>query len=334
MSNIRHLASIDVGPDRKAPSEIQLWNKGENATDYGVHLWTERSVQLAFGEYQERGNLLGIDVEHGKSAEALAEKVTDEPPRMAGYAALEIRDGCPWLVFQWSDYGRQQIESGERRYLSPEYFTDADTREIISLVRVSLVAEPGTHRARLLCAKAQPSVGIIPAQTLRLPVAAKARTKAAKMDEANLALAGSVLLCLKAVVDGATDDGLKQWAQAVMDALMEKLGDQAQAAVDAASQAAPASQPAPEAAAAEVPDDKEEQKMAKRIEVLEAAVKALTSKLEAPKPAKPWVVSSAPTRTPSADATFGLTADELALCKAKKVEPQKYAASKAKMVGR
>lgn len=144
-------ATADV-PARVAPKEIQLWDVGPNPTDYGVHVWNERSVREATAEYEARGNPLLIDVEH------LGPVLKDGTvPPTGGYARLEIRSGAPWLVFEWSDFGRAQVESGERRYLSPEYFVDKATGEIIGIKCVSLVGSPGTHRARVLAAKKEKS---------------------------------------------------------------------------------------------------------------------------------------------------------------------------------
>lgn len=132
--------------EREPPAEFQLWAKGENPTDYGVHIWNERSIREVMARYKARGNPLLVDVEHLGSQI----KATGEPAPTAGYATLEVRDGAPWLVFTWSDYGREQIRTGQRRFLSPEYDVDKDTGEILALYRVSLVADPGTHRARML----------------------------------------------------------------------------------------------------------------------------------------------------------------------------------------
>jgi len=129
------------------PSEIQLWNRGENPTDLGVHIWSDRSAREVFARYESRGNLLQIDVEHNNA----------DPPKNAqdvgpggGYASLEIREGLPWLVFQWSAYAIDQIRTRQRLYLSPEYDTDKATGEITRLIRVSLVGDPATHNARQL----------------------------------------------------------------------------------------------------------------------------------------------------------------------------------------
>ncbi|NUP05528.1 MAG: hypothetical protein HOW73_05660 [Polyangiaceae bacterium] len=138
-------AALVIG-ERKPPAEIQLWNVGENATDYGVHVWNDRSVASVTGRYQARGNPILVDIEHnGSKLDG-----SNEPAETGGYARLEIRDGAPWLAFEWSDFGREQIATGQRRFLSPEYDVDKTTGEILALYRVSLVADPATHNARVL----------------------------------------------------------------------------------------------------------------------------------------------------------------------------------------
>jgi hypothetical protein len=137
---------------RVPPREIQLWRTGPNPTDYGVHVWSDRSVAEVGSVYSARGNPLLIDVEH-----LGAITPEGEPPPTGGYATLEIRNGEPWLTFEWSDYAAEQIASGQRRFLSPEYDTDKATGEILRLYRVSLVADPGTHHAHVLArAKVRP----------------------------------------------------------------------------------------------------------------------------------------------------------------------------------
>lgn len=130
---------------KEAPAEIQLWNVGDNATDFGNHRWTARSTMEVMTRYEARGNPILVDVEHNGA------KMPDGSPAItAGYARLEIRAGAPWLVFDWSDFGREQIKSGARGFLSPEYQVDKRTGEIVKLFAVSLVADPATHFARKL----------------------------------------------------------------------------------------------------------------------------------------------------------------------------------------
>lgn len=130
------------------PTEIQLWTPGDNATDYGVHRWTERSIREVMARYEARGNPIQLDVEHNGATPPDPK----DPPPTAGYARLEIRGGAPWLIFDWSAYAVDQIQTGQRRFLSPEYEVDTKTGEIVRLARVSLVGDPATHNARILAA--------------------------------------------------------------------------------------------------------------------------------------------------------------------------------------
>lgn len=144
----RRVHAFSIG-DVDAPTEMQLWNAGDNPTDYGVHVWNDRSVKEVLERYNARGNPLLIDVEHNGAA------LDDgEPAVTGGYAKLDIRDGAPWLTFDWSDFAVGQIASRQRLFLSPEYDVDPNTNEITALYRVSLVADPGTHRARVLASAA------------------------------------------------------------------------------------------------------------------------------------------------------------------------------------
>lgn len=172
VSKVRATAPIALGV-REPPREFQLWQPGPNPTDYGVHVWNERSVTEVMARYQERGNPLLLDVEH-----AGATTLEGDPAVTAGYARLEVRAGAPWLIFDWSEYGRTQIQTGERRFLSPEYDVDKNTGEILALYRVSLVADPGTHRARML--------------------ASASLTEKKNMDDPTLA-------AIEAIIDGVSD---------------------------------------------------------------------------------------------------------------------------------
>ena len=138
------------------PREIQLWNVGNNPTDYGVHRWTARSASEVMGAYLKRSNPLQIDIEHNTApddAEVHAgPQLPPEERPTGGYAKLEIRNGAPWLVFDWSQVAVEQIRTRQRLFLSPDYLVDKQTGEIVRLNCVSLVGNPGTHGARILAA--------------------------------------------------------------------------------------------------------------------------------------------------------------------------------------
>lgn len=142
---VRGAAVVELA---EPPREGQPWPidsvPAEIPTDFGVHIWSARSAQEVWARYAARGNPLLLDVEHNAGGSE------DEPAPTAGYATLELREGVPWLLFDWSAYGVEQITTKQRRFLSAEYDIDPDTNEIVTLYRVSLVADPATHNARIL----------------------------------------------------------------------------------------------------------------------------------------------------------------------------------------
>lgn len=185
------------------PAEIQLWDVGPNSTDYGTHHWTERSASEVMAIYEGRGNPLQIDIEHNGCAEEREQRKTDEPAPTGGYAYLEIRGGAPWLRFDWSAYAVEQIRTRQRLFLSPEYDVDTETGEIVRLVRVSLVGDPGTHHARMLASakrvRAQQERSGRVDEVLKVILAAiNAALEAGDLDTAK-----DILSKLKAEIEGA-----------------------------------------------------------------------------------------------------------------------------------
>jgi len=191
---------------KEPPAEIQLWNVGPNPTDYGTHHWTERSIREVMAVYNGRGNPLQIDIEHNACAEERAQRKSDEPPPTGGYAHLEVRGGAPWLRFDWSAYAVEQVRTRQRLFLSPEYDVDPDTGEITRLVRVSLVADPGTHHARMLAsakrvrAQQERSGGVN--EVLKMILAAIN----AALEAGDLETAKEILSKLKAEIEGGGGD--------------------------------------------------------------------------------------------------------------------------------
>lgn len=188
---------------KEPPAEIQLWNVGPNPTDYGTHHWTDRSVQEVMEVYSARGNPLQIDVEHNGCPEEREQRKSDDPPPTGGYAFLEIRGGAPWLRFDWSAYAVEQIRTRQRLFLSPEYEVDLETSEIVRLVRVSLVGDPGTHHARMLASarrvRAQQERSASVNEVLKMILAAID----AALGAGDLDTAKEILAKLKSEIEGA-----------------------------------------------------------------------------------------------------------------------------------
>lgn len=155
MRHRRWTAALAVGQDRKAPSEFRIWRAGDNTTDFGPSLFTERSALEVMAEYGRRGNKLSFDYEHLSVPE---NRKTDEPPLGGGYFEIEVRKSAAgpelWATsIEWSDEARRQIEQGERRYFSPDFYQDEKTNEIVRLNKIALCIDPATHRLNLLATR-------------------------------------------------------------------------------------------------------------------------------------------------------------------------------------
>jgi hypothetical protein len=153
------------------PTRFRIWHAGNNPGDYGDNVLTAAAAARVLAEYQKRGHALAIDVQHATNPESNPGYDPADPPPMAGYAEIRVvRTAAGAEVWatdvRWSDCGRphpeagkvccgkHQIASGQRRYISPDWNLDPETREPISINRLSLVAEPGTYGINMLAARA------------------------------------------------------------------------------------------------------------------------------------------------------------------------------------
>lgn len=153
--------AVEMASDGSAPVAARLWKAGWNTTDKGDLNFTPRSAQLVMQAWRARGNPLAWYYEHedrlplNERGGAPMKGVCSAPSSM-----LAIRDGeggpeCWAEQIAWTDEAKRQITAGERRQLSPVAAFDADTREIIEIVNVSLCAEGATHHGTLLASRAR-----------------------------------------------------------------------------------------------------------------------------------------------------------------------------------
>jgi len=149
--------AIMTTAEGKAPHAVRLWRAGWNVTDKGRVKFTPRSAKLVMKSFEDRGNPVVFDYEH----ESLLPLEQRGGAPMRGIASapsstLEVRPdetGKPelWAVdIGWTPEARRQIETGERRQISPVSDFDRETREIIAIVNVALCREGATHHGTIL----------------------------------------------------------------------------------------------------------------------------------------------------------------------------------------
>jgi phage I-like protein len=149
--------AIMTTAEGKAPHAVRLWRAGWNITDKGRVKFTPRSAKLVMKAFEDRGNPIVFDYEH----ESLLPLEQRGGAPMKGIAsapqsALEVRadeNGKPelWAIdIGWTPEAARQIETGERRQISPVSDFDRESREILAIVNVALCREGATHHGTIL----------------------------------------------------------------------------------------------------------------------------------------------------------------------------------------
>lgn len=155
-SRIAFARSVETAVSGAAPTAARLWRAGWNKTDKGDLRFTARSARLVMEDFEQRGNPLAFYYEHEDRIPL--EKRGGAPMRgvcSAPSSVLVVRDTpegpeCWAEQIGWTAEAKRQIESGERRQISPIAAFDEETREILKIQNVSLCSEGATHHGTIL----------------------------------------------------------------------------------------------------------------------------------------------------------------------------------------
>ncbi|GEM44822.1 phage protease [Deinococcus cellulosilyticus] len=132
------LSVIPVG--NTPPTEIRMFAYGETDTNKGPFYLTPEGAQRIVSYWQEQGNDLSADYEHGM-LQAIQNTGTAVPSAAA--FRLEAReDGLYAVDIRWTEKAAGHIEAGEYRYFSPLFLFEPDTREITTFYNFALVNIP------------------------------------------------------------------------------------------------------------------------------------------------------------------------------------------------
>jgi hypothetical protein len=214
----RQGASADV---KEAPREFRIFPAGDFMTDDGPHRMTRPAADALVAIFNARGNVMVIDHDH-------ATTTLEAPPENRAAAGwiqkLEARgDGEVWAIgVEWDPMveGWLLCNPPKVRYLSPWYsFKMVGDIAIPTRVNnVGLTNNPKTWHCWRLAS-----------------LAAEKGRKGIGMDQQDLVLAGRTLLTLLALM-GASNEALATWAKEQNAALTEALGENANAAMQAAGE--------------------------------------------------------------------------------------------------
>lgn len=156
VATVGYARAIEASAEGAAPTAARLWRAGWNKTDKGDLKFTARSAKLVMEAFEARGNPLAFYYEH-EDRIPLAQRGGSPMKGVcsAPSSRLSTRDGegGPELWAEeiaWTAEAKRQIETGERRQISPIAAFDKETHEIIRIENVSLCAEGATHFGTLL----------------------------------------------------------------------------------------------------------------------------------------------------------------------------------------
>ena len=214
----RQGATADV---KEAPKEFRIFPAGDFMTDDGPHRMTKPDAEALVAIFNARGNEMVIDHDH-------ATTTIEAPPENRAAAGwiqrLEVRgDGEVWAVgVVWDSMVEQWLLSNppKVRYLSPwySYKMVGDIAIPTRVNNVGLTNNPKTWHCWRLAS-----------------LAAEKGRRGIGMEQQDLVLAGRTLLTLLALM-GASNEALATWAKEQNAALTEALGENANAAMQAAGE--------------------------------------------------------------------------------------------------
>ena len=144
---IHATAALSRELDKKAPTRVLIFPDGAFRARDGrpteVDAWrlTPAAARRIIESLAARKGEIPIDYEH----QILRAKKNGKPAPAAGWfsrAEYVPGEGLYAVDVRWTDRARAMIEAGEYRYISPLFFYDRRTGEIVSLVNFTLANIP------------------------------------------------------------------------------------------------------------------------------------------------------------------------------------------------
>jgi hypothetical protein len=90
-----------------------------------------------------------VDLEHL----SLDKEALHYDPDARAWYRLELRGGELWATgLSYTPDGEDRVRTGKQKYLSPAFYFDPDTKEVLEIHNIGLVAIPATHNPQALCA--------------------------------------------------------------------------------------------------------------------------------------------------------------------------------------
>lgn len=191
-----------------ASGRFRIFPEGKFMTDYGPSVMTPKAGQEIIKKFRARGNNMMIDLRHFSISPTATAKQSEALGWVMQPNGLEYvnGDGLYATGVRWDPEIKAGLESEPPKWMyhSPYYDQDKKTKVITELLNIALTNMPATHNHSLLAAE-----------------------RSGPMD---LKMLGALMLALSMAADAGDETAKSYLAQ-----LTAGMGDQAQAALDAAS---------------------------------------------------------------------------------------------------
>ncbi len=142
-------AALQADAAGAPPTEFRIFRAGINDSTKGEFLFDEQAAQLVIADFQRGGVDMIADLEHL----SLDSDSPNFDPDARAHFRLEVRNGELWACgVSWTPDGQRRLAEKTQRYISPVVKRDKDTKRVLAIRNVALVAQPATYEAQPLVA--------------------------------------------------------------------------------------------------------------------------------------------------------------------------------------
>jgi phage I-like protein len=144
--------ALTIGADGSLPTEFRLFTPGWNDTENGRFLFDSDAAASVMAHAEKWNVDLAIDLEHQMLSSVPAADPTARDAR--GWCRLELRpDGSLWAVgVTWTADGAARLSEKRQRYVSPAFEVDRETSRVTNVLNIAITAMPATHDTPALVA--------------------------------------------------------------------------------------------------------------------------------------------------------------------------------------
>lgn len=122
----------------QAPEWIPLVPAGQVVGRDGRE-WVNDNPQLVLDAFAAGAADLPLDLEHATEKKA---PQGDPAPAVGWIKELQVRDGQVWGRVEWTETGRNAVESKSYRYVSPVFIYERASRRVVALTSAALTNRP------------------------------------------------------------------------------------------------------------------------------------------------------------------------------------------------